>query len=84
MPEAIFWTAEEIANRAQQLYETQIRFQVETPDNIGKMLVIDVETSEYAIDLNGVESAIKLKEKRPTARLFTIRIGSDVAVSFGG
>jgi hypothetical protein len=48
------------------------------------MIVIDAETGEYGIDPSGVETAIKLKGKNPVARLFTIRIGYDVAVVFGG
>lgn len=48
------------------------------------MIVIDAETGEYGIDKNGVQSAKKLKQKNPNARLFTMRIGYDVAVTFGG
>jgi hypothetical protein len=82
--QAIFWSIEEVAHRAKQLYENGIRQQVECGDNIGKMIVIDAETGEYGIDETGVETALKLKQKKPTARLFTMRIGYDVAVSFGG
>jgi hypothetical protein len=83
MSQAIFWTAEEVAAKAKQIYQAQIRSVVETPDNIGKMLIVDVETGEYSIDDTGVESSIKLKEKRPMAILFMFRIGFDVAVNFG-
>jgi hypothetical protein len=48
------------------------------------MVVIDAETGEYAVDKSGIQSAITLKTKNPKARLFTIRIGYDVAVAFGG
>ena len=82
MLETIFWTNEEVAARADVLYQSQIRSTVDTPDNFGKMLVIDVETGEYSIDRSGVESAMRLKEKRPMARLFMLRIGFDVAVDF--
>ncbi|QLE59537.1 hypothetical protein [Nostoc sp. TCL26-01] len=81
--EAIFWSVEEVAQRAKQFYEHGIRQQVEHGDNIGKMIVIDAETGEYGIDKSGVESALSLKQKNPNARLFTMRIGYDVAVSFG-
>ncbi len=81
--EALFWTIEEVAQRAKQCYEHGIRQQVEHGDNIGKMIVIDAETGEYGIDKTGVESALRLKQKNPNARLFTMRIGYDVAVSFG-
>ncbi|MCL1472284.1 hypothetical protein [Argonema antarcticum] len=82
--QAIFWTAEEVAHKAQQIYENNIRQQVESRENLGKMIVIDAETGEYGIDSTGVESALKLKQKNPQSRLFTMRIGYDVAVSFGG
>jgi hypothetical protein len=75
---------EEVAAKASQLYANQIQPEVETPDNIGKMLTIDVETGEYCIDTNGVEGMIFLKKKRPTARLFTLRIGYSSAFGFGG
>ena len=84
MSQAIFWTADEIAEKADKIYQSRIRHLVETPENIGKMLVVDVETGEYAIDANGVESGMMLKKKRPLAILFTFRIGYDVTVSFGG
>jgi hypothetical protein len=48
------------------------------------MIVIDAETGEYGIDETGVETALRLKQKRPLARLFTMRVGYDVAFSFGG
>ncbi|OCQ95050.1 hypothetical protein BCD64_27180 [Nostoc sp. MBR 210] len=82
--QSIFWSVEEVASRAQQFYENGIRQNVEHSDNIGKMIVIDAETGEYGIDPTGVETALNLKQKNPNARLFNIRIGSDVAVSFGG
>jgi hypothetical protein len=82
--QAIFWSVEEVAHRAKQFYENGIRQQVEYGDNIGKMIVIDSETGEYGIDKTGVETALRLKQKKPNARLFTMRIGYDVAVSFGG
>jgi hypothetical protein len=82
--QAIFWTMEEVAGRAKQFYENGIRQEVEHGENIGQMVVIDAETGEYGIDPSGVETAMKLKSKNPVARLFTIRIGYDVAVVFGG
>jgi hypothetical protein len=84
MQQAIFWTVEEVATRAKKLYVDKIRSIVEHEENIGKMVVIDAETGEYALDRSGIHSAIALKAKNPNARLFTIRIGYDVAVAFGG
>jgi hypothetical protein len=66
------------------MYADGIQQQVETPDNLGKMLTIDVETGEYFIDGSGVEGMMFLKAKRLSARLFTLRIGYSAAVGFGG
>jgi len=63
--EALFWTVEEVAQRAKQFYENGIRQQVEHDDNIGKMIVIDAETGEYGVDKSGVESVLMLKQKIP-------------------
>jgi hypothetical protein len=82
--QTIFWTMEEVATRAKYFYEQGIRQEVEHDENIGRMIVIDAETGEYGIDPSGVETALKLKAKNPLAQLFTIRIGYDVAVVFGG
>jgi hypothetical protein len=83
MQQAIFWTVEEVAGRVKKLYAENIRSIVEHEDNIGKMVVIEAETGEYAVDKSGIHSAIALKTKSPKARLFTIRIGYDVAVAVG-
>jgi hypothetical protein len=84
MIDAIFWSVEEIAAKAGEIYRREIQQQVETADNIGKMLTIDIETGEYFIDRTGVEGMMFLKAKRPIARLFTLRIGYSAAVGFGG
>lgn len=48
------------------------------------MMIIDIETGEYAVDKTGLESAHLLRKNNPFARLFGIRIGYKVAVSFSG
>jgi hypothetical protein len=84
MLETIFWTTEEVVAAGSKIYHQSIRSLVETPENIGKMLTLDVETGEYRIGVNSIEGAIELKQNRPMARLFTVRIGYDVGVSFDG
>jgi hypothetical protein len=84
MQETIFWTHEEVAAFGQKIYEERIRSIVETPDNIGKMLTLDVETGEYDIDSNAAKTILALKQKRPLSRRFTLRIGYQTGVSFGG
>ena len=82
--QTILLSREEVGRRAKEIYENSIRQQVETEENIGKMVIIDIETGEYAVDKIGIESAHLLRKKNPLARLFGIRIGYKVAVSFSG
>jgi hypothetical protein len=48
------------------------------------MVIIDIETGDYEIDAMGIDSANRLHEKHPNARLYGIRIGYNVAESLGG
>jgi hypothetical protein len=75
---------EEVAHHANQMYENGIRQQVHSEENIGKMVIIDIETGNYEVDEDGLISATHLSERNPTARLFGIRIGYNVSASFGG
>ncbi|MCU0537143.1 MAG: hypothetical protein MUD14_24930, partial [Hydrococcus sp. Prado102] len=82
--QAILLSREEVARRAKQLYEGGIRQKVETEENIGKMVIIDIETGDYEVDKTGLQASRNLSKKHPNARLFGIRIGYNVAISFGG
>jgi tellurite resistance protein len=81
--QAILLSSEEVAKRANQMYESKIRQTVETSENIGKMVIIDVETGDYEVDEAGLQAAHNLYGKHPYARLL-IRIGYNVAASLGG
>ncbi|MEG4090211.1 MULTISPECIES: hypothetical protein [unclassified Microcoleus] len=81
--QVILLSREEVARRAKQLYESNIPQKVEVEENIGKMVIIDIETGDYEVDKTGLQASRNLSKKHPNARLF-IRIGSNVAVSFGG
>lgn len=82
--QAILLSREEVARRAKQLYESSIREKVEVEENIGKMVIIDIETGDCEVDKTGLHAAKNLQAKSPYARLFGIRIGYNVAASFGG
>jgi hypothetical protein len=83
--QTILLSHEDVAIIAEQLYENNIRAKVESAENnIGKMVIIDIETGDYEIDKNGLQASKRLNERHPNARLFGIRIGYNVAASFGG
>ena len=81
--DVLLLSREEAAVRAQQVYDQSIRAQIEVSANIGKMVIIDVETGDFAFDDLGFDSAHLLRQKNPNARLFGIRIGYNVAASLG-
>jgi hypothetical protein len=77
-------SCEEVARRARQLYKNSIRQQVETNENIGKMVIIDFESGDYKVDETRLKAARKLSAKHLHSRLFGLRMGYNVAVSFSG
>jgi hypothetical protein len=82
--QAILLSSEEVAKRADRLYDSEIRQKVETEENIGKMVIIDIETGDHEVDGTGLEAAHNLYAKHPYARFFGICIGYNVAASLGG
>ncbi|HZP81946.1 MAG TPA: hypothetical protein VFB21_09935 [Chthonomonadaceae bacterium] len=84
MPHPRF-SSEEIARRGQELYEKSIRAKVETEENIGKLVSIDIETGDYEIgEDNSLEAPRRLHAKHPGAAIFTLRIGYNAAYALGG
>lgn len=75
---------EEIAQQGKALYQTQIRAQVETADNIGKVVSIDVETGDYEVGDNPIETSRWLQAKHPHAAIWTERIGFNAVYAVGG
>jgi len=84
MQSLILLNSEEVARRAENLYDERIRQEVEREENMGKMVIIDIETGEYAMDKTGLEAVKHLREKNPNGRFFGIRIGYKTAAAIGG
>ena len=61
-------TDEEIRQRGQELYEKKIRARVETKENIGKLVSVDVETGDYEIGDD-------VEPNQPTLVEITILVG---------
>ena len=74
----------EVASIGQTLYDKNIRSKVETDDNIGKMVIIDIETGEYQLDDSGFDASKRFHINRPDAPLYGIRIGYNVVTAIGG
>jgi hypothetical protein len=75
---------DEVARRGKQLYQETIRAKVETEENIGKIVSIDVETGDYEVDADLLKAAHRLRARHPGAALWGERIGYDAVYALGG
>ncbi len=73
---------EEHARRGTAIYENQIRAQVEN-NHYGKVVAIDVESGEFALDEEPLPAADKLLARRPNAQIWFVRIGHRGLHRFG-
>jgi hypothetical protein len=53
--QTILLSREKVARRARQFYKNSIRQEVETDENIRKMLIIDFESADYKVDETGLK-----------------------------
>jgi hypothetical protein len=83
MPHPRF-SGDEIARRGQELYERNLRAQVETEENVGKIISIDIETGDYEIDDDLIVTGRRLQAKHPDAAIYGKRIGYNAVFSLGG
>lgn len=78
------FTDDEVERRGKELYEQTIRDQVETDENIGKFVVMDLESGDYEVDKDLIQAGKRLIARRPEGRRWAERIGYDVAFVIGG
>jgi hypothetical protein len=71
------YTREEIGQRGQEIYENQLRARVETPENIGKIISIDVTSGDYEIGDDLIKAGDRLRARHPDASIYGARIGHD-------
>ena len=75
---------EEIARLGKEIYERDIRSQVEAA-HVGEVVAIDVESGGWAIDYEVLEAVDRLRAKVPEAvNVFCERVGYRALDSFGG
>ena len=74
----------EVARLGQQWYDKKVRSLVETTENLGKMVLIDVETGEFTVAVEGLQASQELHTRHPEAPLFGIRIGYRASEALGG
>jgi hypothetical protein len=78
------YSGEEIGRRGGIIYEQQLRSLLETEDNVGKIVSIDIETGDYEIADDLLTAGRRLQSRRPDAAMYGKRIGYNAVYSLGG
>jgi hypothetical protein len=76
------YSKEEHARRGMDLYERQVRPQVEA-GNRGKVVGIDVDTGDFELAEDTLTAADRLLARRPDAQIWFVRIGHPGVHRFG-
>jgi len=77
------YSKEEFAQRGDDLYENQIKSQIEAGNN-GKVVAIDLETGDFEVDKSEIAACDRLEARHPDAQIWIVRIGSRYIRRFGG
>ena len=76
------YSKEEFAQRGDEIYESQVRSQVEE-GNHGKIVAIDIETGAFEVADEILAATGSLFERLPDAQPWIIRIGHRAVHRFG-
>jgi len=77
------YSKKEFARRGDEIYESQVRAQVET-GNYGKIAAIDLETGAFEVDASEIAACDRLEARYPDAQIWIVRVGSRHVRRFGG
>jgi hypothetical protein len=78
------YSSAEITRRGKELYDQRIRTLVDTKDNLGKIVSIDIETGDYEIGEDLISTGDRLFARHPGAALYGARIGYNAVYAVGG
>jgi hypothetical protein len=76
------YSKEEFALRGNEIYESQVRPQVEE-GNHGKIVAIDIETGAFELARDTMTASDRLLERYPDAQIWCVRIGYKGVHRFG-
>ena len=76
------YSKEEFAQRGDEIYESQVRSQVEE-GNHGKIVAINIETGAFEVADLPMIAVDRLYEREPDAQPWVIRIGHRAVFRFG-
>jgi hypothetical protein len=73
----------EFARRGTEIYDLNVRPQVDTDQNKGKFVLIDIETGDWEMDADEREAAKRLDARVPDAQVWFLRVGIGYVRRFG-
>jgi hypothetical protein len=76
------YSKEEFARRGDEIYESQVRQQVEE-GNHGKIVAIDIETGAFEVADELLAASKRLLSRLPDAQTWFVRIGHPAVDHFG-
>jgi hypothetical protein len=75
---------EEVGRRGKTIYDEKLRDLVETDENIGKFLSLDIDTGDYEIGPDRMDTTGRLLARNSDAEIYTVRIGYRAVGAIGG
>src|SRR5438477_64846 len=69
------YSKEEFARRGDAIYESDVRPCL-SPNEQGKFVAIDIDTSAYELDADEMAACDRLRARLPEAQIWMVRIGS--------
>ena len=76
------YSKEEFARRGDEIYNRDIRPQVEA-DNQGKIVLIDIESGAWEMAADEMTAANRLDARVPDAQVWMVRVGYPYIYRFG-
>jgi hypothetical protein len=73
---------EEFARRGNEMYERQVRSQVEK-GNEGKIVAVDIDTGAFEVGQDTLTACERLLASHPDAQIWCVRIGHPAVYKFG-
>jgi hypothetical protein len=77
------YSKEEFARRGDEIYESQIRSQIDEEGNHGKIVAIDIETGAFEVADDILPATNRLFDRLPDAQPWIVRIGYRAVHHFG-
>lgn len=76
------YSLEEMARRGDEIYERAVLPRL-SPEDKGKLVLIDVESEDWEMDRNELTASDRLRARKPDAQVWMRRVGYSYVHRFG-